>query len=88
MINARLIPQLPSELCRADELKIGDSLPIYLDYGVKLSDIVDIKVEEYKGKVYDINVPNSRNFFVNNVLVHNCIYSSGSDCMQPRLPPA
>ena len=80
VINARLISELPSELCRADELKIGDSLPVYLDYGVKLSDIIDIKMENYSGKVYDINVPNSRNFFVNNVLVHNCIYSfRGSD---------
>lgn len=80
VINARLISELPSELCRADELKIGDSLPVYLDYGVKLSDIIDIKMENYNGKVYDINVPNSRNFFVNNVLVHNCIYSfRGSD---------
>ena len=80
VVNARLIPQLPSELCRADELKVGDSLPIYLDYSVKLSDIVDIKIEDYNGKVYDINVPNSRNFFVNNILVHNCIYSfRGSD---------
>lgn len=80
VINARLIKELPSELCRADELNIGDALPIYSDYKVKMVDIVDIQIEDYNGTVYDINVPNSRNFFVNNILVHNCIYSfRGSD---------
>jgi len=35
----------------------------------------DIRREELKEKIYDINVRDNHNFFANNILVHNCIES-------------
>ena len=43
-------------------------------------EIVDIQREAYKGLVYDLSVPETRNFVANGVIVHNCIYQwRGSD---------
>lgn len=47
---------------------------------LQVSEIVKIEERDYEGYVYDINVRNTRNYFVNGCLVHNCIYSfRGSD---------
>ena len=37
--------------------------------------IVSIKKEKYNDFVYDINIKDSRNYFANDICVHNCIYS-------------
>ncbi|MGL4454039.1 MAG: UvrD-helicase domain-containing protein [Sarcina sp.] len=37
--------------------------------------IVSIERENYKGYVYDLNIPFARNYFANDVAVHNCIYA-------------
>jgi UvrD/REP helicase subfamily protein len=43
-------------------------------------EIVDIQREAYKGLVYDLSVPETRNFVADGVIVHNCIYQwRGSD---------
>ena len=44
-------------------------------------DIVkSVEIEDYEGKVYDINVQDYRQYFANNICVHNCIYGfRGSD---------
>ena len=76
------------DLCLAQDIKEGDYLPVYSDSTVLNGDclqiisslVISVKKEQYKGRVYDLNVNNTRNFIVNNVLVHNCIYSfRGSD---------
>ena len=70
----------PLYLCKVQDLNKGDLLPIYEDGKIVLDEIRDIVVKEYKGKVYDLNVKHSRNYIVNGVAVHNCIYSfRGSD---------
>ena len=43
-------------------------------------EIVEIQREAYKGLVYDLSVPETRNFVADGVIVHNCIYQwRGSD---------
>ena len=58
----------------------GMVIPV-LENGVFVEDeIVKVSKKKYKGKVYDLSVPETRVFFVNSILVHNCIYSwRGSD---------
>ena len=36
--------------------------------------VVSKEIEDYDGYVYDININNYRNYFANNICVHNCIY--------------
>ncbi len=70
----------PMYLCKVQELDKGDLLPIYENGKIILDEIHDIVVKEYKGKVYDLNIKNTRNYISNGVVVHNCIYSfRGSD---------
>lgn len=37
--------------------------------------IVKVEKEFYDGYVYDLNVKDTKNYFANNICVHNCIYS-------------
>ncbi|MGL4654513.1 MAG: UvrD-helicase domain-containing protein [Sarcina sp.] len=37
--------------------------------------IISIEKELYDGYVYDLNIPFARNYFANDVVVHNCIYA-------------
>ena len=37
--------------------------------------IISIEKEIYSGYVYDLNIPRVRNYFANNLVVHNCIYA-------------
>ena len=69
-------------------LGIGMLIPTVVEYekeglpAYKVIDdeIVDIQRESYKGQVYDLSVPETRNFVADNVVVHNCIYEwRGSD---------
>lgn len=57
-------------------MKAGLSIPVYNSKNKTMArdTISSIKVEKYKGKVYDISVPLARNFIANEVVVHNCIY--------------
>ncbi len=51
-----------------------------VEYRVVDDEIVSIQKVFYNGYVYDLSVPDIRNFSANNVLVHNCIYQwRGSD---------
>lgn len=38
-------------------------------------EIVDIKETNYDGFVYDLSIPEMRNYVANGIFVHNCIYS-------------
>ena len=52
----------------------------YTCYRVVDDIIESIETELYKGYVYDLSIPDLRNFVANNVVVHNCIYEwRGSD---------
>ena len=69
MVNGMLIPTL-EEYTTDNEV----------EYRVVDDEIVSINKVLYNGYVYDLSVPDIRNFSANNVLVHNCIYQwRGSD---------
>lgn len=54
----------------------GMIVPIVLEDGSVIEDeVVSVSTEMYEGYVYDLSVPETRNFSANGVLVHNCIYS-------------
>lgn len=59
------------------DILVGDSL---LNKDFEKEIIVSKEKEYYQGYVVDISVPSCRNFYVNNLLSHNCIYEwRGSD---------
>lgn len=65
---------------RFNEFKIGDKIPTSDGINILWSTITNIEVVDYKGKVYDLSVPETRNFIADGVVVHNCIYTwRGSD---------
>lgn len=71
----------------SDNLKMDFTLVSNLHVGMSLASlnsdtdlieqdvIVDIEDIEYNGEVYDINVDNYRNYCVNEISVHNCMYA-------------
>lgn len=36
--------------------------------------VISVEIEDYSGYVYDLSVPNLRQYVANDVVVHNCIY--------------
>ena len=59
----------------------GMLMPIVNENGEVIEDeIVSVTLEDYNGKVYDLDIEGNRNYVVNGVIVKNCIYSwRGSD---------
>lgn len=60
-------------------IKEGMGIPVAVTNDENVTYIIDdvvAKVEEidYEGYVYDLSVPDTRNFIANGVVVHNCIY--------------
>lgn len=56
------------------DVEVGSHIPIVVN-GRVIDDIVkSVSIEHYSGKVYDISVPEVRNFVANGIVVHNCIY--------------
>lgn len=61
---------------------VRENMVVVINKDGKLEeDIVkSVEIEDYEGKVYDINVQDYRQYFANNICVHNCIYGfRGSD---------
>ncbi|MBR1453933.1 MAG: UvrD-helicase domain-containing protein [Lachnospiraceae bacterium] len=55
-------------------LVIGMNIPVY-ENGVIIDDVItNIEKVHKTVKVYDISIPETRNFIANDVVVHNCIY--------------
>ena len=53
---------------------------VYEDGKLKESRVKKVEVEKFDGKVYDLNIQEYRQYFANNICVHNCIYGfRGSD---------
>lgn len=55
-------------------LKEGMSVPVYSEGKIIDDKVVEINVNEYEGKVYDVEVPHLRQYVANGIVVHNCIY--------------
>lgn len=63
------------DLIQVGSLQIGMELVHTMPCNALMTDkIVAIEVENYNGYVYDISVPETRNFIANRLVVHNCIY--------------
>ena len=58
----------------ASHIRPNMSIPVY-ENGEIVEDIVEETiVEQYKGFVYDISVPNFRQYICNDIVIHNSIY--------------
>ena len=58
----------------------GMIVPIVVDGEIREDEIISVKRKYFEGDVFDVSVPETRNFVVNSMIVHNCIYSwRGSD---------
>lgn len=44
------------------------------DGTIKEEEVISVKTEQYNGLVYDIGVPEFRNYIAGDIIVHNCIY--------------
>ena len=53
---------------------------VYEEGELKETSVKKVEIEEFEGKVYDLNIQEYRQYFANNICVHNCIYGfRGSD---------
>ncbi len=65
---------------RADAINPGRIVPVCIDGRVEERRVLAVAWEDYAGPVYDLSVPNTRNFVANGLVVHNSIYKwRGSD---------
>lgn len=53
----------------------GMKIAIYENDKIIEDEIVEVMRKHYNGYVYDISVPETRNFVANSIFTHNCIYS-------------
>ncbi len=58
----------------AGHIHPGMIIPVEQDGKVILDVVTDRVIMEYKGQVYDLSVPNHRNFVADDIIVHNSIY--------------
>lgn len=59
---------------RVEDFKVGMFIPVLHNGEIVEDEVVSIHNEHYTGYVYDISVPETRNFIANGIVVHNCIY--------------
>jgi len=52
----------------------GMIIPIETENGISNEKVIKVERFDYKGYVYDINVPYYRNYIANGIVVHNCLY--------------
>ncbi len=53
---------------------------VYENGELKEDIVKKVEIEKFEGKVYDLNIQEYRQYFANNICVHNCIYGfRGSD---------
>lgn len=56
-------------------LKKGMSIAVYDKEAIEEDIVEEVVFEQYEGLVYDLSVPNFRQYIAENVVVHNCIYA-------------
>jgi len=71
---AKLLKECYHFFVCADELKSGMFLVVNNNGKLINDKIVNIEREYYEGMVYDINIDFYRNYYANNICIHNCIY--------------
>ena len=71
---ARLIRGISYKFMLIKNLSINDKVIINNNGILEEDIIIDIQKEIYNDYVYDINIKKFRNYFANDICVHNCIY--------------
>ncbi len=59
----------------AGSLREGMLIPILDNNKIIEDEVINIDSYNYKGLVYDLSIPTTRNYLANNICVHNCIYA-------------
>ena len=78
--RARLTKSKAFPFMPAGHLHPGMVVPVCVDGGIEERRIESVDWEDYDGPVYDLSVPETRNFVANGLVVHNSIYKwRGSD---------
>ena len=78
--RARLTKSKAFPFMPAGHLHPGMVVPVCVEGGIEERLIESVEWEDYDGPVYDLSVPNTRNFVANGLVVHNSIYKwRGSD---------
>ncbi|HEX8464174.1 MAG TPA: UvrD-helicase domain-containing protein, partial [Abditibacterium sp.] len=72
---AAFTPNYHFRFMPATDLKVAMQVPITKNEVVEVATITNITEEQYDGLVYDLDIPEARNFAANGVLVHNSIYA-------------
>ncbi|VTT99442.1 atp-dependent dna helicase : ATP-dependent DNA helicase PcrA OS=Clostridium acidurici (strain ATCC 7906 / DSM 604 / KCTC 5404 / 9a) GN=pcrA PE=4 SV=1: UvrD-helicase: UvrD_C [Gemmataceae bacterium] len=78
--RARLTEGKAFPFMPASHLQPGMVVPVRIEGRIEERVVESVTWEEYDGLVYDLSVPNTRNFIANGLVVHNSIYKwRGSD---------
>ena len=56
-------------------IKKGMDIAVKVGEEIVLEEVAHVKISDYNGEVYDLNIDNARNYIANNIVVHNCIYA-------------
>ena len=73
--RARLLSDKVFDFTPASHIRPSMSIPVYCNEEI-IDDVVkDVSIEDYDGYVYDLSVPNLRQYVCEGIVVHNSIYS-------------
>ncbi len=75
MEKIRLSEEEAFKFLPAGSLREGMLIPVFNKDKIIEDEIVKIDSYNYKGLVYDISIPTTRNYVANSICVHNCIYA-------------
>lgn len=70
----RLTKQDSFKFLPAGSLREGMVLGVLTNNEIQEEEIIKLESYNYNDLVYDISIPTTRNFIVNDICVHNCIY--------------
>lgn len=61
-------------LMPASHIHTGMKVPVYQDGQIVEAAVTEVEWQDFEGPVYDLSVPNLRNYIANGMVVHNSIY--------------
>ena len=73
--RARLAPNKAFLFMPLSHILPGMVVPVSVDGEVREDIVTSVEWEEYSGTVYDLSVPNTRNYVAGGIVVHNSIYA-------------
>ncbi|MEG1003501.1 MAG: 3'-5' exonuclease [Clostridium sp.] len=73
--KANLTEEKSFMLMPIGSMKEGIIIPVYDGTKIVEERVLSVEIEQYTGKVYDLNIKGVRNYSANDIIVHNCIYA-------------